>query len=1040
MPSIRVRFRARLSRSARMISCGATAAAVLGSLLVLAPQAAAEADRAERAEVSEAVGTTYYVDASGGDDAASGLDEGQAWQSLDRVNETTFEPGDRILLRSGEQWSGQLWPKGSGAAGTPITIDSYGDGPKPRIDGEGEVAEAVRLFNQEHWEIRNLDVSNEVPVGSVPGENLGDLRGIGVLGDNGQTLSHFVIDSVDVHDVSGEIKWIGGNPGNNSPGVTWGTGWDRSKNTGGIIFLTSVPDIADPGDPTILNGITVQNSTVKNTSFSNIAVKQYTGDAPGAVTTGWGERRTENDSRFTPHTDVTIRGNYLTQADADFGANGVYLTNVRGGLVEHNVIDRVGVSGVETFAADQVTVQFNEISGTRSAQGSADGNGMDPDIATTNQLFQYNYLHGNEDGILLCACRSGVNFGSAVVRYNVVVNSERWNLHMSQQSGSFAEVYHNTFYSTDAPNMVSGGVGGRVELRNNLFVSPRPVSFLQNSNVTYDNNGYSPGLTVPSSDSAAVVGEPRFLDPDVSGPHGDEHTGPILETARGFALTPESVFVNAAGDMADRGDRDLLGTPVPTGPAADIGAFEYTTPPGQTWETVSGLVRNQYEVPVSGAQVSVTVDGETHSATTEDDGFYRITEVPFADDAPVTATAEGYDDYSATITVSPGSAVRHDFEMTAQFSTGTLTGVVVDEQANPVPGATVTVTVDDTPVAAEQSGADGRFAVTGVEADTELTVTASIGEHTGFPRGGVSVTPTAIVDVGALYIRSSGTEEWVSETFDDLPTGPLADGTQGWRVVSVGNAVDVVEVPSATDKSVRLHRTTGQGDPAGTNLARVFDTPLEGLVRIDGRVMRDDDQAGWFGLPYVYNADGQQAISVAFARGDILAFNGGSAQTIGQYTRGKWYDISLTVDTIGQRFDLDIDGERVLSDATFRTRMDGVARIAWYANGGERGAVHVDDVFVTQGEAFTPGDDDGNLLDDLYAEGKLERRHYNKLRTQLAVADRAAGHGRIEESDAALDRFIGFANEIDDEETREQLTQFAEALRAEWSSAKGGEN
>lgn len=522
-------------------------------------------------------GTTYYLSAAG-DDSASGRSAGEAWRSLGKVNATIFQPGDSILLRSGDNWTGQLWPKGSGTQGQAIVIDRFGVGPKPRIAGNGTVKEAVRLHNQEYWEIRNLDVSNAAPAGDVPGANLDDLRGIGVLGDNGRTLHHLVIDSVDVHDVTGEIKWIGGDPGNNSPGVSWGTGWDRSKNSGGIIFLTAVADAVNPGNPTVLDGIAVQNSTIKNTSFANITVKQYTGDAPGAVRTGWGERRTAGDPRFTPHTNVTIRGNYLSQAGTGFGGNGVYLTNVRGALVERNVLKEVAVSGIETFAADQVTVQFNEIYGTRHAQGGADANGFDPDIATTNQLFQYNYLHDNTDGILLCACRGGTNFGSAVVRYNVVTGSKRWNLHMSQVSGSFAQVYHNTFASTEAPFMVSGAVSGQVELRNNVFASARPVSFLQSPTVAYGNNGYSLGLTVPVGDAAAMHADPGFLDPDVSGPYGDEHAGPLLETARAFALAPESDFVDAAAFVADRGDRDYLGTPVAAGGAADIGAFELGPP------------------------------------------------------------------------------------------------------------------------------------------------------------------------------------------------------------------------------------------------------------------------------------------------------------------------------------------------------------------------------------------------------------------------------------------------------------------------------
>ncbi|NGY65287.1 right-handed parallel beta-helix repeat-containing protein [Lentzea sp. NEAU-D13] len=516
--------------------------------------------------------TAYYVSATG-DDSNAGTSPRKAWRSLEKVNATTFKPGERILLRSGDSWTGRLWPKGSGAAGRPVVVNRFGMGHKPRIVGGGQVGEAVRLFNQEHWEIRNLDVSNAAPAGSVPGVHLADFRGIAVLGDNGRTLNHFLIDSVDVHDVTGDIRWIGGNPANNTPGVTWGTGWDRSKNTGGIVFRTTVPDIAAPGAaPTVLNDITVQNSTVKNTSFANIAVKQYTGDAPGAVRTGWGERRTADDTRFRPHTNVTIRGNYLSQGGTGYGGNGVYLTNVRGALVERNVVKQVAVSGIETYAADQVTVQYNEISGTRHAQGSADANGLDPDIATTNQLFQYNYLHENGDGILLCACRDSVNFGSAVVRYNVVTGSKRWNLHVAQSTGSYAQVYHNTFYSNEAPNMVSGYANGRVEIRNNLFASGVAASFVQGANLRYEQNGYSTGLVPSAGDLTAVTGEPRFRDPAVSGPYGDERTGPRLKTARGFALNRDSLFADAATLVIDRGGRDYLGAPVAT--PANLGAFD----------------------------------------------------------------------------------------------------------------------------------------------------------------------------------------------------------------------------------------------------------------------------------------------------------------------------------------------------------------------------------------------------------------------------------------------------------------------------------
>ena len=59
--------------------------------------------------------TTYYVDASIGNDTNSGKSPGNAWATLKNVNATLFKPGDKILFKSGTSYIGQLEPKGSGS-------------------------------------------------------------------------------------------------------------------------------------------------------------------------------------------------------------------------------------------------------------------------------------------------------------------------------------------------------------------------------------------------------------------------------------------------------------------------------------------------------------------------------------------------------------------------------------------------------------------------------------------------------------------------------------------------------------------------------------------------------------------------------------------------------------------------------------------------------------------------------------------------------------------------------------------------------------
>ena len=230
-----------------------------------------------------AAGTTYYVSTSGSD-ANSGTGSSSAWQSLAKVDATTFQPGDKILFQDGGSWTGQLWPKGSGSSSAPITIGNYGSGDKPVIAGAGAVPDAVKIWDQQYWTITGLDVSNKA---GSSASNLGDFRGIHIGGDDSQTLSGFVVNGVSVHDVTGVDDWIGGSTSSNQTGINFQMGWDRAKDTGGIVVDTTVPNIAaPPSTPTILNNITIENSSIENTSWGAIVLKQYTGDAPGAVATG----------------------------------------------------------------------------------------------------------------------------------------------------------------------------------------------------------------------------------------------------------------------------------------------------------------------------------------------------------------------------------------------------------------------------------------------------------------------------------------------------------------------------------------------------------------------------------------------------------------------------------------------------------------------------------------------------------------------------------------------------------------------------------
>jgi hypothetical protein len=59
---------------------------------------------------SSAQASVYYISPNG-DDSRSGLSVKEAWKTLDKVNQVTFQPGDKVLFESGRVWNGQLKPR-----------------------------------------------------------------------------------------------------------------------------------------------------------------------------------------------------------------------------------------------------------------------------------------------------------------------------------------------------------------------------------------------------------------------------------------------------------------------------------------------------------------------------------------------------------------------------------------------------------------------------------------------------------------------------------------------------------------------------------------------------------------------------------------------------------------------------------------------------------------------------------------------------------------------------------------------------------------
>ena len=177
------------------------------------------------------IGTNYYIDAVTGSDDNAGTSPDAAWKTLTKATNTTFQPGDQILLKSGCVRNGQqFWPKGSGTAEAVIKIDKYGGDEKPIINGMGidwgyTYCGALHLRNQEYWEIRNLEITNDddfdvdIDLSRAQGDNSWRDRektrnGILLIVDGDQLapdadgiMDHIYIEHCYIHDVDGPNDW-----------------------------------------------------------------------------------------------------------------------------------------------------------------------------------------------------------------------------------------------------------------------------------------------------------------------------------------------------------------------------------------------------------------------------------------------------------------------------------------------------------------------------------------------------------------------------------------------------------------------------------------------------------------------------------------------------------------------------------------------------------------------------------------------------------------------------------------------------------------
>jgi len=358
-------------------------------------------------------GKNYYVDGAAGNDRHDGGSPAQAWRSLDRLDQASFGPGDKILFKRGGDYPGVFQPKGSGRDGAPIVVDSYGEGAPPHLHADGRAPSTVRLQNVEYWTVRNLAISNQGP---QPGARR---TGVHLFHQDFGIAHGIVLQGLHIHDVNGSpLKQQGG---------------------GSAILV----EAKGKGRPTRYQDLKIVDNTIERSERDGILFLAA-GNRTGGLATG-----------------VIVRGNRISEVPGDC----ILVKGCDGALVERNTVSHSGelprgeaAAGIWPFDCDNTLIQYNEVSDHKAY---ADGQGYDADFRCRNTVIQYNYSHDNAGGMALVCNdgRGGDKIGNTgtIVRFNVSINDAL------RKTGS-------------ASLRISGPVDGS-QIYNNIIIIPqKPIA------------------------------------------------------------------------------------------------------------------------------------------------------------------------------------------------------------------------------------------------------------------------------------------------------------------------------------------------------------------------------------------------------------------------------------------------------------------------------------------------------------------------------------------------------------------------------------
>jgi len=521
----------------------------------------------------ESYATKYYINTESGNDKNNGTSIESPWQSLKKVSDSKFKPGDQILLATGQEFFGFLKLNNqSGKKSKPIVISCYtynNNTESPIINAKGYL-NGILLNNCSYIKVEGLTITANG--GNKPKWQKKGMRcGVLVTTSKGGVYQNITLENLEIKDVFYEDK--GFQRGAKEVKTANGT-----QSYGyGIRFITKTKDA-------LIKDVLINSCKVSNVGHTGIKLKGklkclkifnntvFKTGGPGI--------------QFSIVTDAHVKGNKV---------------NYSGSKDDSRKWGRG--SGLWTWGCTNAVIEHNQF---RNANGPADSAGCHIDFNCKNIIVQYNVSENNAGGF----CEILGNNYNCAYRYNVSINDghrvkkkgvafQEGKIYWlsgfvgknKERSGPYnSYFYNNTIYvkSDITAKMAVAKVADGALLANNIFYiegeskavlgdqyQPQKEEASELKNIVFKNNLFLKAENWPKQvtiqDEAPIFGNPEFTN--LGGKEIVDYTPTNIELIKNKGIEILQIPEDKKGLITGlKADKDILGNPIKGLP--DMGAIE----------------------------------------------------------------------------------------------------------------------------------------------------------------------------------------------------------------------------------------------------------------------------------------------------------------------------------------------------------------------------------------------------------------------------------------------------------------------------------